>query len=325
MVYDNVGGTGTSVIQKKEALTIESAKNLLDGIITRYKKSFYADDIDSFVYKCGSDYYWSPYLQHFLHETNCLNKYGKEILDDVYIMDINEVDNGIVYSEEAYRSSLFFNIEMQNNEIDISSNFLEVATGINEYGDSLDLKATRNLPFFNSPLSYKLITPVKPLVSGASIMLYTDAFSLLVGKPTQLFSDIPDYYKYEELTDANVETKTAAYNYTLKAGDILYTITANDVPTGIYQVYAKEDETNGAYLEVKGITMSTLINETYEDDPSDQVFFTILKQYLNNDLKITETLLTTLNNEYYSQTAKSYILVPLVIYVLKQRIAEVYA
>ena len=58
-----------------------------------------------------------------------LDKYNTEIMTEFYILDINEADNPEIYSEMAYRNSIFRNIQIQNPDLDFDSNFF-VCSGI---------------------------------------------------------------------------------------------------------------------------------------------------------------------------------------------------
>jgi len=109
--YDEKTGN-VKIVEKAEAAASEETKNLIDGLIDKFTSLFYDEETDTFI--CSGrgfdddEYsYWSPYLQHFLHETKALDKYNAEIMTEFYINDINEVDNSEIYNEQAYRNSLF--------------------------------------------------------------------------------------------------------------------------------------------------------------------------------------------------------------------------
>ena len=50
--------------------------------------------------------------------------------------------------------------------------------------------------------------------------------------------------------------------------------------------------------------------------------YTIIKDYLNDTLVLSDELLTTLNNYYYDIEFKDYIFMPIIIFIIKKLIAN---
>lgn len=175
---------GTSVIESGSAATTEAAEKLVDSMIEKYTSMYYDEDMDSFVYfepQRGVNY-WSPYLQHFLHETKALTPYSSELLTEIYIADINEPDYPKVYKERLYRESIFRNIQIQNPETTFEQSFLAL--------DDANLKLIRNLPFFNSNDKYQII---RPLIKDKTGIDYINAFPAFIEGNEDEF--IPDGIK----------------------------------------------------------------------------------------------------------------------------------
>lgn len=244
--------------------------------------------------------YWSPYLQHFLHETKALTPYTQELMTEIYINDINEVDNGDIYNEMTYRNSLFRNIQMQNPELNFESNFLCVP--------ECNLKMMRNLPFFMSPLNYKLITPVRT----DEAIPYTNAFLLFFSNGT-LFRDVDHYHKVHKLDELHL----ARIEPYLKDGDIIYECERHELePTKIAMAVEKVDENDGStYLSIEDISLENLIKSNVNFNGIE--IFKIIKEFLNGSFKLTDETAKFLNDFYYKPSIENYILIPILIYILK--------
>lgn len=331
--YNANGSDGTSsaieIKKSSDVAEAEKCKNLVNSLIEKYTKLYYNDDMDTFVFYDGVNtagtlinnnaskasgggyYYWSPYLQHFLHETNALTSYTNEILTEIYINDINEIDNGNVYSEEAYRNSLFRNVEIQNSEVNFDTNFM----CISDY----ELKMTRNLPFFMSPLNYRLITPIIKS-SQNDLTAYMNSFPLLFGSTDILFKDIPHDHKVHELDELHL----ARIEPYIRSNDIIYECARHELePTRICIATEVKDESGMTNLRIDDASIVELMDSSVElPDTPVMNLFKIIKGYLNGSFKLTEDVLTTLNNLYYKPSLQNYILVPIVVYILKEKISE---
>ena len=100
--YDSTNNTIT-ITKSSDIAKQEESQNLVDGLIEKYDSRFYDEESDTFICRNknsgeNGEYYWSPYLQHFLHETKALDPYNSEIMTEIYINDINKIDNKNMYS-----------------------------------------------------------------------------------------------------------------------------------------------------------------------------------------------------------------------------------
>lgn len=306
-------GSGTesiSIVSSDEGDSIDSVKSLIDGMIDKYESMFYDDETDSFIMKEQYNYdeekplaYWSPYLQHFLHETKALDKYKQEIMTEIYITDINETENYDVYSEVAYRNSIFRAIELQNPEFNFDMNFIVVT---DEH-----LKMKRNLPFFMSREEFKLVGPIRRRGKDDP-SAYLDAQLLFIdSKP---FKDVDHQHKVHVMDDLHV----ANIEEYLRPNEVVYECKRHELePTKIAYVYEVND--NGErYLELCDASIEKVIKGTSKL-PIKNDFLNIICNYLNGK-KITEEEITTLDSMYYEQNLFNYLLMPAIIYILKHSV-----
>lgn len=311
--YNGTGADTTATLEEvSETANKEAIKDLVDKIIERYTKLFYDEDMDTFLFKSndGSDY-WSPYLQHFLHDSKVLSKYKNDLLTEIYIMDITETDNPRVFNEEVYRNSIFRNIEVQNSLLTFDENFL----GISDY----NLKMERTLPFFMSPIKYKLVHPIYKR-GDADLTAYLDAFPLFFGSPEKLFKDVPHEYKVHKLDDLHI----ARLDGILKNGDILYECNRHELEPTKICIAETVTENNEEFLEIKDISIEKLFKKNDDNDIcklKNYELIKIIKEYLNGTYKTTEDTLDTLNKYFYENSLEIYILIPLVLYILKDSLS----
>lgn len=313
--YDSTNNTIT-ITKSSDIAKQEESQNLVDGLIEKYDSLFYDEESDTFICRNknsneNGEYYWSPYLQHFLHETKALDPYNSEIMTEIYINDINEIDNGNIYSEEAYRNSLFRSIQIQDKEMNFDMNFLCVS--------DYNLKCTRNLPFFMSPLQFKLVTPIVRK-SPDDPTAYLNAFPIFFTKNFQLFKDVDHYHKIHELDElhiANIEPY-------IKNGDLIYECRRHELePTKILMAIETFDkDVDETFLEIHDVSIENLIKEGTDTSKFENFeLFNIIKNYLNGTFKLTEDVVNTLNNLYYKPSVENYIMIPLVLYILKDSIS----
>lgn len=323
MIFENISteyeckydsGTGNiDIVNAAEAATTEATEKLVDGLIDKFTSLFYDEETDTFLcngYYMGDDEYcyWSPYLQHFLHETKALDKFNSEIMTEFYILDITETDNREIYNEMAYRNSIFRNIQIQNPDVNFDANFFCVP----EY----NLKCTRNLPFFMSTLKFKLITPiVKHGKDDPSA--YINAFPYLFS--SKLFKDVDHLHKVHKMDELHL----ARLEPYLKNGDIIYECYRHELePTKICMAIEKETAQE-TYLEIEDISIERLMKpNTKTTDYENFELFNIIKDYLNGTFKLNEDHLAMLNDLYYKPTLENYIMIPLIVYILKQTIKK---
>ena len=314
---------GIEIVSKTDAAASEQIKNLTDGLIDKYITLYYDEDMDSFVFRDLNETdingnngwgdgiaYWSPYLQKFLHETKALTKNDDEILTEIYITDINEIDNGNVYSEAAYRNSIFRNIQIQNPDVTFDTNFL----CISDY----DLKCTRNLPFFMSPLKFKLVTPI--IKRGPEDgFAYINSFPIFFENGNKLFKDVDHMHKVHVMDDIHI----ARIEPFIQNNDIIYECYRNELePTKICMAIENTDpDIKEKYLEIQDISVERLVKTSVDTSSIENLeLFNIIKDYLNGKFTASEDVINTLNGLYYKPNIVNYILMPLVIYILQDNI-----
>lgn len=299
--YTEIGGEGSSIIKKSAALNAERTKNLVDDLISRYVESFYDDDMDSFVWtNDGQKYFWSPYLQKFLHDTKALTKFNVSLFEEIYIPDINKREFPKFFNESIYRNSIFRNIQTQNKDINFESNFIEASM--------VNVKTTRNLPFFQSQFDFYSIKPLE----NSDITFYTDAYPLFFNDVQ--FIDVPHTRKVHKFDDIHL-SRLSDY---LKKGDIVYECNKHEL--NITNVAIVEDISYGK-VSIKDISLKSIL-EKENKLLDDNVLVKIIKDYLNESLELNDDLLKKINNYYYSDNIQEYILIPLVIYCLKKQMDD---
>lgn len=320
-IFDNVAddyecqfddSSNINIVKQSESAEKLKSQNLIDGLIDKYKTLFYDEETDTFIFKNISNgfCYWSPYIQHFLYETKALSKYNEEIMTEIYINDVNEVDNPEIYNEMAYRNSLFRNVQIQNPDLSFDSNFFCVP--------NYDLKCTRNLPFFMSNLKFKLISPVVKLNENDP-SAYINTFPLFFKNECELFGNVDHYHKVHIFDELHL-TRIEPY---IKNKDIVYECKRHELePTQMYMAIERE---NGEYinLEFEDISLPSLFSrDSLPDDLpiKNKELFEIIKDYLNGSFILTEEKTNKLNNLYYKPSLENYILLPMIIYILKESI-----
>lgn len=322
-IFDNVvedyecqmgDDSNIDIVKQSEGAEKTKAQNLADALIEKYTTLFYDEENDTFLFRDiygDGTAYWSPYIQHFLHETKALSRYNDEIMTEIYINDINETDNPEIYNEMAYRNSIFRNIQIQNKEVSFDANFLCVP--------AYDLKCTRNLPFFMSTLNFKLITPIVKM-SPDDPSAYLNAFPLFFGEPNHLFMDVDHYHKVHIMDELHL-TRIEPY---LKDKDIIYECNRHELePTKICMAIEREDD-NGTYLDIEDVGLDKLLAGKVQDDVpiKNKLLFNIIKDYLNGEFKLTDEIVNQLNDNYYRPTVEMYTILPLIIYILKESISK---
>jgi len=308
--YSNIGGEDSTIIKKATALSNERAEKLVDKLIDRFTNLFYNDDMDTFLFydRTNNTYYWSPYLQHFLHENKVIQKFSPDFMKEIYISDINERDFQNIYNDLLYRDSIFRAVETQDKsmlENNLLSNFINV--------EGANLKSTRNLPFFQSSLNFSLLSPVESSSSNNenNYEMHTYCKPLLFDDV--IFGDVPHTRKVHKMDDLHL-ARLAPY---LKVGDIVYECKYHELNiTKICRV----TENNGFQVKVEDIGMSVLLNESTTNKGSE--LFEVVRDFVNNKLRLDDNLFEKLNNAYYSNDLKDYILMPLAVFCIKKQLED---
>jgi len=328
MNYDNIGMVGgTAVIKKTVAVNADSAKKLVDGLIDKFANLFYDDEMDTFTFKTinvssGEDLsIWSPYLQQFIYNNKVLQKFSREIMTEFYINNISQRTNPEFFSDLAYRNSLFRKVEIQDPNLTFQNSLMGVVLEYN-------LKNTRNLPFFHNSADYRFVDVHK------NNSFFESSFHILENEYWQTFKNTPTTHKFIG-NDELVDNESSINN-----GDILYQISpeSNLIPIDIYKAFdeyilsisfsflSKSTEDLSSFFLANGYTSQEVPNilQVIDTYLGEQELFNIIRKYLKGTFSITKENLTALNNYFYDISFKTYILLPIIIYILKQKISEAY-
>ena len=291
--------SGSSLITTVDASRKEDLENVVDNLIKNYVTDFYDEEMNAFVYQ--SDFeeqslLWSGYLQHFLCQNKVLEYYDKKIMTEIYLIDVNGFDNKEIYSENVYRKSLFKAVERQKNTIGDLAEYFFV---------SYKNLRTRNLPFFFSPSPYKLLD-----MGIEHTDMYLNSFHIILGNEKATLSTTDKYHKFIAPEDLN----DPEYEYNIKVGDILYQMPPKGLlPVGVYYV------ADGGYVLDASLKEMIANEEIYSNDFA----FNLIKSYINNQLDITDDLIAQIDDFYPEYNVKNYILIPILIYILKQKINNI--
>lgn len=322
--YENIGGKETTILKKSVAATAESLMLLSDSLIDEYTSVFYDEDMDSFLFR----YYdetaqsligvWSPYLRKFIHKNKVLKKYEKKILEEIFIMDVNEREI-LPYSEVSYRNSLFKKVETQDSNLTFNNTFM----GLGFY----DLQEMRNLPFSHIDEPFKSLSVHETLRTDTNgITFFMSAFHLL-------YRGVEDYYS---LPTTKKFSDPAELGTTIDVlpGDLLYRYgetLGEMVPTEVYRASVNSETLE---VDIYPAGFNDMVNETYTwDKYLEDDLFKIIRSYLRGKLIITEDLTAkltdmvdspeiVLNDIYIEENVRNYILIPLVIHIFKQNITD---
>jgi len=357
--YDTRAGENFAVVKKSDAATADKIKLLVDSIIDRYRTLFYDEDMDTFVAKIesfqttvaintdgrdiqeGESVYvvssmngydgirvvtdqsqqvlgtaitkiaksafgriqtanstlgnlWSPYLQKFLSEKDVLTKYEEGFMQEIFINDMNESYNPKLFSDQAYYNSIYSRVTRQL-PLTFENSFVN-------YNQIYDLKSTRNLPFFHGTLEYASLLFHKDVIS-----FYHD-FHLLFQNPSDIFLNYPSELKFNSYSEVPDD---------LADGTIIYILNSNNIPENILMIKTINGEKSAV-----GISFSENIQIEGE------LFYNIIKKYLITDkndpnfLVIDQDLILEINNTLIQPTIKNYILLPLILYILKEKVAS---
>lgn len=310
MVYEtNSDGTTTTVVTSTEAQSSETTKLLVDSLIKEYQTLFYDEDMDTFVYEGESAKWWCPYLQKFIHDNNLMVRYKKELMTEIWVDDYFGKGKNITYNDLSYKKSLFRKIEKQDTNYTLNDGLLLES----EY----NLKSDRSLPFFSVTDDYKLITVVDEKENNKQEKL-AGAFSFIYEEPED--------YLLKKLSEHNIRVfstteELEAVQDQLVEGDILYQVSSSNPTTiiNMYRVEVMNDGNNTAdYLGMKLISFPSFMTANVTGES----IINILQSYMAGTFKITEAINTEINDIAFEITCKNYILIPILIYILKQTISD---
>ena len=89
-------------------------------------------------------------------------------------------------------------------------------------------------------------------------------------------------------------------------------------PINVYQVIANEDGEG----ELVDANIHEMIQNTDHFLDNDCFIFNIIRNYFNKTFAVTEDVAKAINNYYYKKTMTNYLLLPIVIYILKQYVSS---
>jgi hypothetical protein len=224
--YDAIGGSVATVIKKASQETAERAKDLVDSLINKFTELYYDEDLDVFALdtiNLFSDseseklHIWSPYLQKFLHDNKVLEKYNREILEEFYIVDINERSNPDFFKDKAYRESFFRKIETQDPNLTFQNSLMGVVM-------NYDMNKIRNLPFFHTQEDYR----IGRVFDGNEF--YFESFHILNQNYYETFETLPETHKFIDNSELNANESSIA------VGDVIYRVnpTSRIIPEDVF-------------------------------------------------------------------------------------------
>ena len=329
-VYDpngigNSNGVGDSVLVTEEA---EANKNailtLTDGLIDKFEELFYDEGMDTFVYQKALDnsgsnfeYYWSPYICHFIYKNKILEKTQRDFLTEIYVQDINEREYPAIYSEKGYRTSIFHAVEVEDLGVLDSNVIYGTLMEVSAY----DLNKPLNLPFFTTAEKFHLLDVYHPY----NIDFWMGAFDWVNSDEDHLIEETTSFTlenneSLEEGVVSILEQMTeAATGRPLLDGETLSPL-ANLMVLN-FKNYGSEHvdsiikiENGDAHpVDLK----SVLENYASSAYASHNDMFKTIGAFLAGHLSLTQSYINSINEEYYENNIQTYILLPILIYVLK--------
>lgn len=306
--YENIGGKDKTIIKKTTADQADKAKVVVDDMIDRFSEDFYDAEMDEFVYREYDDEgnasdVWSPYLQHFLHKNKVLTKYSPKVMDDFFILDVNEIENPGLYLDKIYHKSIYNAVETQTNCVGMESSFAMVA----DYG----LKDNRNLPFFLNPRKSYVLE-----FYDSKESFWLGAFHYILADENTKFASSDADHRF--VNEADLETKS-----NLSVGDLIYQVSSSTsaIPIDVYKIVS-----NGTAADVLAAGLNDMLSSEMAEEYSDDVLFDLIRKYvLGTTIELSDDLLKKLNSREYTRSVHDYMLIPAAIFVIKKVIDEVYA
>ena len=329
-IYDpngsgNTLGVGDSVlITEEESAQRDKIESLTDSLIDTFEEVYYNDGMDTFTYqkplsRDGTlfEYYWSPYLCHFIYKNKVLEKTNQDFLTEIFIQDINESEYPGVYVEKGYRDSIFHAVETDDySRLDkVYASFFEIS--------AYDLNKPLNLPFFTSPEKYYLLDVMHPF----NVDFWLGAFNWIWDTEDKRYDDIDKKYKYYSSDTGN--DGLVEYLYNAGAIDADGNPVLNSgfdlVNNTFYQI--KDSQSYNDIIGMKRIPNTenaepfdadiiSMITNNIEGE-TDDLLIQILNGYFTKSLAITDSMISEIENYYFENTIRNYILLPIIIFILK--------
>lgn len=305
----NRDGVGDSVlITEEEAQSKGQLQALVDSLIDRYQELFFNVGMDTFTYEKALnrdgtefEYYWCPYVNHFIYKNNVMEKSDQEFLTEIYVQDINETEYPMVYREDGYRKSLFYAIEVQDTRVmdNTNSSFLQLSP--------YDLSKPLNLPFFSSADNHILVDVMHKYNLG----FYLNAFHFILSDEDHLSINSPEEYKFIDGEEDDIQNREGI----IKPNRLLYRVDENNkaIVKDVYWI----DETG----EIDDVGIINLFESKKDYHGIDMTLINIIRPYIKGEsISIDKNLLANLNEYYYENNMMTFILLPIVIYILQQKI-----
>ena len=309
-IFDNVakeytmvdGANKTIVMEDSEVVAAEAIQFAMDEVRKRYIATFYDEENDVFTYRdrVTGEYYWSPYLQQFLHNTNCI-LYSKEAkyLNEIYCLELSEREYPGIYNQTTYLDSIFYAIEKGSPYFDFDMGFMNVVP--------MNLKDNRNLPFFLSPYTFNIISPVTnkyEAITGNVFVITSNTRAI------ENFSKVDHYHKVHKVDDAHI-LRLQQY---LKDGDLLYHCPENEIwPEDVFKVKYVDGE-----LYLIDLNLGSFFDS--DDDPDEgQELFAFLRSYVRGSLKMDSKLKDYLYSIKCEPTMMNYIFIPLLLHACNEQ------
>lgn len=293
---DNGTGNG-SVIKKADAAHADDLKNIYDSLLKEYVKDYFDEETNTFVYRMDDDacsMLWSPYLQHFLCSNKILNYFTKDIMTELYLLDIDEFDNKDIYKESIYRKSIFKAVEQQKNIIGDLGTWACIS--------DKNLRV-RNLPFFFSPKPYKLLD-----MGNMDTYMYITGFNFFLTDEKHPFSKAEKYQKFITPDDLNDDL---IYSH-IQIGDLLYQLDPENKLFPIETYYVAD---GGIVLPASG---KDLINS--EESYTNDLLFLTIKKFINKNLTLDKDFVCQMKNYFADVSVRNYIFIPIILYIMRQMI-----
>lgn len=293
------------LITESNMAKLTTVQKLIDSLIDEYTELFYNPDTDTFEYlsKLNNIHYFCPYLIHFMYKTKCMRKYETKFMQEIFIHDYREKDYPNIYYEESYRNSIYYAVEYDDYKIlNFNSTFYSEP--------SINLNDLYLLPFYTTTDQYKLIEFYR---EDNKYPFYLSSSHLLLEDETFKLKNIDKIYKYVSLSDYDNSEKAEG----LKAKRCLYQFTSTDSIAPIDVKYIMDNTGN-----LIDADLISLIEQTTLDSEDSVYLFKIIKDYFSKKFTPTDEIVKKLNIHFYKKNIQNYLLMPIVIYILKEAIGK---
>lgn len=286
-IYSNIGGKDQTVIRKVEALSAERGKELYDSLTDKYSKMFYDVEMDYFIYG----------MQH-PKTRKMVNLWNPYVQKFIHNNNLLRKYNDTIMSEFYIQDINSFELEgvfddssYDNSIFRIIETHGEITEDHNYYGFAqIDIKKIFALPFFCSAKTYNEIN-----FAGDSKGFYLYAYPILEKMNMSVVEAIEEGLVYSVSNE-------------YQEGDILYA--DNQLPpSGIIKII------NGQPIDV------SITKRIVKD--SDNVIFRTIAEFLDDCFSLSDDFYKAINTYNFKKDLKSFILMPIILYIIKENIDAV--